>query len=120
MLRRTGKMTNEEIIMNERFRLMESGIIGTTGKTVTITDKNGPKKSLPEPEDIHTYSGWRERGFQVKRGEHAVTRIRIWKHIARKLKDEDKEPKERMIATTACFFKNSQVEPMERGADDES
>ena len=36
-------MKNETIIMNERLALMEQGVIGTTGKTITITNAEGKK-----------------------------------------------------------------------------
>ena len=65
-------MTNEMIIFWNAVDLMNSGLIGTTGRSVTIQDAEGNEKVLMEPEAIHTFSHWKELGYSVKKGEHAA------------------------------------------------
>lgn len=55
-------MTNQMIILMERIRLMDEGIIGTTGRSVTIETDEGTK-TLEEPEYIFTVSEWNKRGI---------------------------------------------------------
>jgi len=104
-------MTNEQIILGERIKLMNEGMIGTTGKTMTI-EKEGKKYKINEPEVIHTYKAWQSMGFQVKRGEKAKTTVLIWKHTIKKSKKEkEKEVDiEKMFKTKAFFFTIEQVE----------
>ena len=47
-------MTNEMIILNARFELMEEGILQGTGNIIEVEDENGEKKQIEEPEEIHT------------------------------------------------------------------
>lgn len=114
-------MTNEMIILWESVDLMEQGIIGTTGRTFEVEDKDGNKRLLREPEPIHTFDGWKERGYAVKKGEHAVASFMIWKYISGKRNNEEAEAETvsvggRCIMKKAFFFKTSQVEKIKRGA----
>ena len=112
-------MTNEMIILWESVDLMEQGIIGTTGRPFEVEDKDGNKRLLQEPEAIHTFDGWKERGYAVKKGEHAVASFMIWKYVSGKKKNEETEAEEengRCIMKKAFFFKASQVEKIKRGA----
>ena len=36
------------------------------------------------PEEIHTFEGWKERGYGVRKGEKSDIRITIWKHGTKK------------------------------------
>lgn len=104
---------------------MADGIIGTTGQTVEVTDENGNPKTMNVPEEIHTYAGWKERGYVVRRGQHSIAKFKIWKYRQRQKKDGDKtktdedstdereETGKRMFLTAANFFAESQVEPIE-------
>ena len=103
-------MKNETIIMNERLALMEQGVIGTTGKTITITNAEGKKVKVQEPEEIHTYGGWKKVGRQVMKGEKAKASFMIYKHTVKKAKEENAEDKEYMFQTKAFWFKESQTE----------
>ena len=115
-------MTNAAIILDHQLYLMEQGNIGTTGRmfeAVTVdADGNEARKLLPEPEPIHTFQHWKALGFSVKKGEHAVARIEIWKHASKTETDENGEEidKSRMFRKVACFFSMSQVERMEATA----
>ena len=101
-------MTNEMIILWESVDLMEQGIIGTTGRTFEVEDKDGNKRLLREPEPIHTFDGWKERGYAVKKGEHAVASFLIWKYITGKKETEGevegKNDNGRCIMKKAFFF----------------
>lgn len=106
-------MTNAQIIGNASFELMKAGLIGTTGRTLTFTDASGAEITMPEPEEIHTYSAWAELGYQVQRGQKAVAKLTIWKHTTRKIKTDDGEiEKENMFQKTSAFFARHQVEPI--------
>lgn len=113
-------MTNEAIIFSAALALMEAGKIGTTGKTIEYTDAQGVKQTAQEPEALHTFARWKALGYSVKKGEHAVAKLRIWKgtpqHIeltAKNQKGEEvtvEEDKIKMFMKEAHFFSASQVE----------
>lgn len=109
-------MTNEQIIFNESLNLMESGIIGDTGRKIIVENEDGEKKEMPEPESIHTYAGWKAIGRQVKKGEKCIATFMIWKHTTKKKKSEDEEEQEKMFMTKAFFFRECQTEAVTEGA----
>ena len=102
-------MTNEQIIFNNRVSLMEEGIIKGTGNIITVENENGEKIQLEEPEELHTYQGWKAVGRQVKKGEKSIATMMIWKHTTKKPKKEDEEEQEAMFMTKAFFFKEEQT-----------
>ena len=55
--------------------------------------------------EVDTYAGWKARGFQVKRGQHATFSTKIWKPV----KDKETGAK-KMILVTGHFFTMEQVE----------
>ena len=85
-------MTNEQIIFSNRLQLMNSGVIGTTGRNIVIEDSEGRKTLTKEPEEIHTYMEWKRRGYTVRHGEKCISRLPIWKSIP--LKKSGEEPQE--------------------------
>lgn len=102
---------HEMLIWNERIRLFESGKIGGTGRMIELHAEDGTVKKMEEPEEIHSYSRWQEYGYQVKKGEKAVSTIEIWKY-AQKKEDSDKdgedaEGSERVFKKKAFFFRFS-------------
>lgn len=103
-------MTNEQIIFNNRLLLMKEGVIKGNGNIIEIENENGEKVKLEEPEEIHTYTGWKALKRQVKKGEKSIATIMIWKHITKKKKDDDNEEQEVMFMTKAFFFKEEQTE----------
>ncbi len=104
-------MTNEQIIFSERFQLLKDGKIGTTGYRIVIKETDGTEKEVEEPEEIHTFRGWRERGRVVKKGEHAIACFLIWKHIKKKDAEKPEEEKEKMFQTKSYWFTESQTNP---------
>lgn len=105
-------MTNEMIILKNSLDLMRDGVIGTTGRTFKYVDKDGKEQEVQEPEPIHTYAGWKARGCQVKKGEHAVARFSIWKYTSRKDGETEEQAQEagHCFMKMSHFFKQSQVE----------
>lgn len=117
---RGRKMTNEQILFNVRVQLMEEGKIGSTGRFFEVEDENGDIKKMLEPEEIHSFSRWKEYGYGVKRGEKAIAKVEIWKCVEAKKEEEKPESKEteekdRMFKKMAFFFSPSQVEPLREG-----
>lgn len=106
-------MTNAMIIMNESIRLMEEGILKGSGEFVTVENEDGTEKTLELPEPIHTFNGWKERGYKVKKGEHSKIKFSIWKHSTRKIeKDGKEEERSNMFQKVSAFFTFDQVEPI--------
>lgn len=114
-------MTNAQIIFNTQLNLMKAGTIGTTGKQIVVTDGKGEKHTINEPEPIHTFAVWKNLGFSVKKGQHAIAKIRIWKYSPKTgTMDAKNDAGETVTIETdessifmkdAFFFKLSQVEP---------
>lgn len=132
-------MTNAQIIFNESMALMADGIIGTTGRQITVSyEKNGEKvtETVNEPETIHTYKEWQNLGMQVQKGQKAVAKFTIWMYTSKtkKLSKEDADAINSMVVNSdgskaqegdevqtkghyymkeAAFFSASQVAPAE-------
>ena len=89
---------------------------------IELHKEDGTVKKIEEPEKIHSYSRWQEYGYQVKKGEKAVSAIEIWKYAQKKAdsdKDgEESEESERVFKKKAFFFRFSQVEPIRRAEDE--
>nr|DAZ80658.1 MAG TPA: protein of unknown function (DUF1738) [Caudoviricetes sp.] len=112
-------MTNASIILNESIRLMKSGILSGTGHFIDIVDEGGKTEQLEIPEEIHTFNAWKQRGYIVRKGEHAVASFPIWKYIGSKRKESD-EPQETDESGSngycrmklSHFFTAAQVQPL--------
>ena len=111
-------MTNAEIIMKESIRLMNAGELKGSGTRAKV-EIEGKLEEIELPEEIHTFNGWKERGYSVKKGEHSRIKISIWKHTAREKKPEEKNgskaddvPVENMFLKLSAFFTFAQVEPI--------
>lgn len=105
-------MTNKQIIFNNSLVLMEKGIIGTTGRTFEVENEDGTKKTVREPETIHTFAAWKSLGYHVQKGQKAIAKFPIWKHKnAGKKKNkktgEEEDTEEMLFLTDAFFFSES-------------
>jgi hypothetical protein len=87
----TMATTNSEIILRNSLELMKEGVLKPTGRVFVQELADGTKVELPEPEPIHTYNGWKDRGYQVKRGEHAKASFTIWKYTGKKDEETGEE-----------------------------
>ena len=110
-------MTNAAIIFDVSIRLMDDGILKGTGRFLDVVNEDGSTEKLEIPEEIHTFNAWKQRGFIVRKGEHAVASFPIWKYVTRKnATDEPLEAAEE--ANGFCrmklshFFSVRQVEPL--------
>ncbi len=108
-------MTNAMIIMAEQVKLQQNGVLQFTGRILKMISPAGDEIEYPEIQPIHTYNGWKARGYQVKKGQKAIVKFPIWKYTKGKKKDMDEEEAQ---AKGYCFMKNSawfsdaQVEPI--------
>ena len=100
-------MKNEQIIMNTRVRLMQNKQLGTTGRKMPWVDRDGNEIEIDEPAEIHTYTGWKRRGFQVPQGTKSKLFIPIWNYST------DEEGNTVMMQRNAAFFTPDQVVPIE-------
>lgn len=118
-------MTNATIILYESIRLMEEGKLNGSGQFAEIETENG-KQTIELPEEIHTFNGWKTRGYKVKKGEHSAIKFPIWKHTTKMLNTDtgsaeldkmnsqinEQGGKTSMFMKTASFFTFAQVEPI--------
>ena len=109
-------MTNETIIFRESIKLMKEGTLKGTGKFIEIETENG-NKTIELPEPIHTFNGWKQRGYKVKKGEHSSIKFPIWKYVEKKKKPEEltgneliDAPETNMFMKMSAFFTQAQVE----------
>ena len=103
-------ITNVQIIMNQSIELMQQGILKPTGRVLVVETADGSKIELPEPEPIHTYNGWKELGYQVKKGEHAKAQFPIWKWKGQKNEETGEEEGGSCYQRKAFWFTFDQVE----------
>lgn len=105
-------MTNQYIIYKESQRLLKEGKLKATGRVFTFTLTNGEKVEVQETEPIHTFAAWKELGYKVKKGEHAIAKFSIWKYSSKKTENENGEEVEngRCWLKESHFFSQSQVE----------
>lgn len=102
-------MTNEMIILHESVKLMEQGKLKGTGVFITV-EVNGEEKQLEVPEEIHTFNGWKDKGYRVKKGEHSTIKFPIWKYTERKKDDDEEKTDASMFMKLSAFFTAEQVE----------
>ena len=100
-------MTNNEIIYRTSVQLVEEGILDM----VLVG-------GMEMPEPIHTFNGWKELGYSVKKGEKSKIKFPIWKHTTKTIEAQDKngntteQDVSKMFMKTAYFFTFAQVEPL--------
>ena len=110
-------MTNAMIILNESVKLMNEGLLKGTGKLVTLVNADGTKTEVEMPEAIHTFNGWKELGYSVKKGEKSTIKFSIWKYTQKEKPEEEKTgnpiedaPITNMFMKMSAFFTADQVE----------
>lgn len=112
-------MTNAMIIDRAKQELAAEGLLKYTGRVYEFETDDGEKIQLQEVEEIHTFARWKDLGYMVRKGEHAIAKITIWKAASRKVKNESGETEEitdvnpAMFMKTSAFFAAHQVERME-------
>ena len=103
-------ITNVQIVMNQSIELMQQGVLKPTGRMLIFEAPDGSKTEIPEPEPIHTYNGWQQLGFQVKKGEHAKAQFPIWKWRGQKNEETEEEENGKCYKCKAFWFTRDQVE----------
>ena len=106
-------MTNEEIIYRAS---ISAGIISE--EEAQKFAQSG--RRLP----IHTFAEWKKHGYNVKKGEHAALKVRLWrkKGVNPDKVSDDKEAVEvepdgdGYYLVTACLFTGGQVEQTQKPA----
>ena len=88
-------ITNAQIIFEASQELLKQGKIKPTGRTFKAETENG-EIEFQEAEPIHTFNFWKEHGFIVRKGEHAVAAFNIWKYTS-KAKGKTEEELTKMI-----------------------
>lgn len=110
----TMALTNSQIILQNSLQLMEQGILKGSGEMAVQELPDGTKIEIELPEIIHTYNGWKERGYQVKRGQKAKATFTIWRYIGKKVQDEESgelaEIDGKCIPKKSSWFTFDQVE----------
>lgn len=113
-------ITNAMIIAQEAQRLMSEGKLQPTGRILTFETRDGDVIKLPEAEALHTFAMWKSLGYRVKKGEHAITKLTIWKYANRRADTDEEDTAEEngghCFRKLAYFFAASQVEPIEATA----
>ena len=96
---------------------MEQGKIKGTGTYITMEFDDGKTQTVEKPEEIHTFNGWKERGYKVKKGEHSAIKFPIWKYTKKEKPEEEKtgnplddQPITNMFMKMSAFFTIEQVE----------
>ena len=123
-------MTNEQIILNESMNLMEQGILKGSGQFAQIENEDGEKVTIELPEVIHTFNGWKQLGYSVKKGEKSSIKFPIWKHTVKFLDTNTGNPETdkmnqqindqggqtNMFMKMSSWFTAKQVEPIKAKA----
>lgn len=97
---------------------MQEGILHGSGRFISLADESGTEKTIELPETIHTFAAWKQAGYAVKKGEHAIASFPVWKYSERSRNGEnqpeesesDDQPTSRMFMKKAFFFRACQVE----------
>ena len=105
-------ITNAMIVFQAQQALLEAGKIKPTGRLLTMKTEDGSTIEVPEAEDIHTFARWKELGFMVRKGEHAVANFSIWKYTTKAKGKTEEEAQEEgfCFMKKAFWFSASQVE----------
>lgn len=70
-------------------------------------------------EEVHTFARWKQLGFKVKQGEHALFSTSLWKQTKGKRPENAETEEEKDAPSGRCYlcksylFGRSQVERME-------
>ena len=69
---------------------------------------------IPDEIAVNSYGGWKEKGYQVQRGEHAAFKTSIWVpcHAGKNKDGEDTSDFSRFFIRRTAFFTAEQVAPI--------
>jgi len=98
-------MTNEQILMVQKQKLAEAGVLKYTGKVFKGVNPAGEEIEIKEVEPIHTVKAWNDLGYYVKRGEHAKAKFPIW--FWKKYKRTDDTDDEKAGESGDCYMRTA-------------
>ena len=104
------------IIQMETSKLAEAGVLKYTGRVYKGLNIAGEEVEIKEIEPIHTFNGWKELGYRVKKGEKSKIKFKIWfwgKGKKKETEDGEEETRGNCYMRTAAWFTMNQVERME-------
>ena len=70
--------------------------------------------------EYHTFEAWKARGYIVRRGEHAVLTVKLWKHSKKTSKSDQasgadtEEITEGFYLAKAFLFSSAQVDTLKK------
>lgn len=56
---------------------------------------------------LHTYAGWKQRGYQVRRGEHARITTKLWQYNTKKQEVKTTDGNDEEIEIKNCYLVKS-------------
>lgn len=71
-------MTNEKRVLLHRIELMADGQLSPVSNELKKYNIGKREYICHEPEMIDTFQGWKKRGFYVKRGQKAITFLKLY------------------------------------------
>ena len=78
--------------------------------TKQIMEMYRAENNIPNEVELFTFAAWKERGYTVRKGEHAKHKVNLWKYRERENKDGMKNGY--CIHRTMNLFTREQVEPI--------
>lgn len=74
-----------------------------------IIDQAKMLSGIPDETILKTYAEWKKAGFQVKKGSHAVLKVKLWKPKVKK-EEENKVIPDSYFMVKSSLFTLDQVE----------
>lgn len=59
--------------------------------------------------DLYTYQEWKQRGYQVQKGQKATLKTKLWKQVTKKIEGVEQK---KFYLVNASLFHESQVAPI--------
>ena len=66
-----------------------------------------------DPAQLYTYQEWKNRGYQVQKGEKAILKTKLWKQVE-KINKKTGEKEKKFYFVNASLFDIEQVKPIEQ------
>lgn len=71
--------------------------------------------NIPLETELLTYGAWKDKGYQVKRGERCLHRVTLWKHKEKTVIKDGQELKSGYCFGKMCYlFTREQVEEIKK------
>lgn len=71
---------------------------------IALEEQRLIKEGIMQPdEELHTFQGWKSRGYTVNKGEKCIAKFPIWKEAT------NKDGEQRIFMKNSCWFSTNQV-----------